>query len=165
MGMDTQINQYLVLTPQFLALLNHCTIINEQKRDLKLKIVNKKSKIDLSVLGPLLIHSLVPSHRSLICLLRTARFARALRCAHSFARSFTRSLRSLWEICFCLRNEHVDFISFERLVPTFPVAAGIKPKTRTIKKGLLFKRETMRNCRPENGVGEYTFMTGMTMAG
>ena len=40
---------------------------------------------------------LVRSHRSLIRLLRTARFARALRCAHSFARLLTHSLPSLWE--------------------------------------------------------------------
>ena len=44
--------------------------------------------------GHLLVRSLVPSHRSLIRLLRTASFARVLRCAHSFAplRSFARSL-------------------------------------------------------------------------
>ena len=39
------------------------------------------------VLGHSLVRSLVRSHRSLIRLLRTARFARALRCAHSFARA------------------------------------------------------------------------------
>ena len=44
------------------------------------------------VLGHSLLHSLVRSHRSLIRLLRTARFARALRCAHSFSRSLTHSL-------------------------------------------------------------------------
>ena len=38
-------------------------------------------------LGHSLVRSLVRSHRSLVRLLRTARFARALRCAHSFARS------------------------------------------------------------------------------
>ena len=48
------------------------------------------------------LRSLVRSHRSLIRLLRTARFARALRCAHSFARSLTRSLRSSWESDLCL---------------------------------------------------------------
>ena len=37
------------------------------------------------------------SHRSLIRLLRTARFARALRCGHSFVRSLTHSLPSSWE--------------------------------------------------------------------
>ena len=36
-----------------------------------------------------LIRSLIRSHRSLVCLLRTARFAGALCCAHSFARSLT----------------------------------------------------------------------------
>ena len=37
------------------------------------------------VLGHSLIRSLIHSHRSLIRLLRTARFVRALRCAHSLA--------------------------------------------------------------------------------
>ena len=54
------------------------------------------------VLGHSLLRSLVRSHRSLIRLLRTARFARALRCAHSFARSLTHSLRSSWERDLCL---------------------------------------------------------------
>ena len=44
------------------------------------------------VLGHLLICSIVLSHCSLICLLRTACFFCALRCAHSFARSLARSL-------------------------------------------------------------------------
>ena len=68
------------------------------------------------VRGHSLLRSLVRSHRSLIRLLRTARFARALRCAHSFARSLTRSLRSSWERGFCLQNERLDFISFEPIV-------------------------------------------------
>ena len=54
------------------------------------------------VLGHSLLRSLIRSHRSLIRLLRTARFARALRCTHSFARSLTRSLRSSWESDLCL---------------------------------------------------------------
>ena len=37
-------------------------------------------------------HSLVRSHRSVIRSLRTARFARALSCAHSFVRSLAHSL-------------------------------------------------------------------------
>ena len=41
------------------------------------------------VLGHSLVRSLVHSHHSLMGLLRTARFARALRCADSFARSLT----------------------------------------------------------------------------
>ena len=68
------------------------------------------------VLGHSLLRSLVRSHRSLIRLLRTARFARALRCAHSLARSLTHSLRSSWGSGFCLQNERVDFISFEPTV-------------------------------------------------
>ena len=39
--------------------------------------------------------SLVHSQRSLLPLLQTARFARALRCAHSFARSLTSLTPSL----------------------------------------------------------------------
>ena len=58
-------------------------------------------------MGHSLVRSLVRSHCSLICLLRTARFACALRCAHSFARSLaslTPSLVGQWMIrwLFCL---------------------------------------------------------------
>ena len=49
------------------------------------------------VLGHSLVRSLVHSHRTLIRFLRTARFARALRCAHSFVRSPIHSLPSSWE--------------------------------------------------------------------
>ena len=49
------------------------------------------TKSTRGVLGHSLLHSLVRLHRSLVRLLRTARFARALRCAHSFARSLTHS--------------------------------------------------------------------------
>ena len=45
-----------------------------------------------SLPGHSLVRSLVHSHRSLIRLLRTARFADALRCALSFARSVAHSL-------------------------------------------------------------------------
>ena len=48
------------------------------------------------------LRSLFRSYRSFIWLLRTTRFARALRHAHSFARSLTHSLRSSWERGFCL---------------------------------------------------------------
>ena len=41
-------------------------------------------RILTEVLGHSLVRSIVCSHRSLICLLRTTRFARALRCAHSW---------------------------------------------------------------------------------
>ena len=49
-------------------------------------------KIGTLVLGHSLVRSLIRPHRSLICLLRTARFAHALHCAHSFVRSLARSL-------------------------------------------------------------------------
>ena len=59
-------------------------------------VVSKDRKSTRRVLGHSLLRSVVRLHRSLIRLLRTARFARALRCAHSFARSLTLSLaRSL----------------------------------------------------------------------
>ena len=73
------------------------------------------------VLGHSILRSLILSHRSLIRLLRTARFARALRCAHSFARSLTRLLRSSWESSFCLWNERVDFIQFQHTKRSFPI--------------------------------------------
>jgi len=62
--------------------------------------------------------SSVRSHRSLIRLLRTARFARALRCAHSFARSLTSLtpslvgkwlIRWLLNLCFFLFWPIVDY--------------------------------------------------------
>ena len=49
----------------------------------------EQQRIKTKVLGHSLVRSLVRSHRSLICLLRPARFACALHCAHSFARSLT----------------------------------------------------------------------------
>ena len=58
---------------------------------------SKLLEIGMLVMGHSLIRSLVRSHRSLVRLLRTARFARALRCAHSFARSLTHSLLSSWD--------------------------------------------------------------------
>ena len=70
--------------------------------------------------GRLLGHSLprshVRSHCSLINLLRTARFARLLPSAHSFARLFTRLLRSSWERSPCLWSERLDFIQFQLTV-------------------------------------------------
>ena len=87
---------------------NHCTL------------GRMKMKSTRRVLGHLLLRSFVESHHSLIRLLRTARFARALRCAHSFAHSLTRSLRSSWERGFCLWNERVDFIRFRTTVQWLP---------------------------------------------
>ena len=63
--------------------------------------------------------SLVCPHHSLIPFLCTSRFARAVRCAHSFARSLTHSLRSSWESDLCRWVECVDFIQFQpTVVPT-----------------------------------------------
>ena len=49
-------------------------------------------KLTPIVLGHSLVRSLVHSHCTLIRLLRTARFTRAFRCAHSFERSLARPL-------------------------------------------------------------------------
>ena len=46
----------------------------------------EQPKIGKLVMGHSLVRSLVRSHRSLVRSHRTARFARALRCAHSLAR-------------------------------------------------------------------------------
>ena len=86
------------------------------------------------VLAHSLLHSLARSHRSLIRLLRTACFARALCCAHSFARSLTRSLRSSWERGFCLWNECVNFIRFQPTVR----ALAVEPRRRHAEGRFLF---------------------------
>ena len=57
-------------------------------------------KLTRKALGDLLLRSLLCSQRSLICLLRTVCFARALRCAHSFARLLTHPLRNSRERVF-----------------------------------------------------------------
>ena len=56
-------------------------------------VVSNDMKSTRRVLGYSLLRSLVRLHRSLIRLLRTARFARALRCAHLIASSLIPSLR------------------------------------------------------------------------
>ena len=53
----------------------------------------------MQVLGHSLVRSLVHLHRSLVRLLRPARFARALRCALSFACSLTLLTPKLVEKC------------------------------------------------------------------
>ena len=55
----------------------------------------EQPRIQTEVLGHSLVRLLVRSYRSLVRLLRTARVARALRCAHSFARSLTSLTPSL----------------------------------------------------------------------
>ena len=52
-------------------------------------LVRMTMKLTYRVLGHSLLRLLVRLHRWLVCLLYTARFARALCCAHSFARSLT----------------------------------------------------------------------------
>ena len=74
----------------------------------------------MSVLG----QSLVPSHRSLIRLLRTARIARALRCAHSFARALTSS----WDSGFFVQSSKC----FESLCPVSLWARGMNTISRLL---------------------------------
>ena len=80
----------------------------------------KLMKLTRRVMDHSLIRSLIRSHRSLIRLLRTASFARALCRAHSLARllarSLTHSLPSSWESGFCLWNECINFIQFQPTV-------------------------------------------------
>ena len=57
-------------------------------------------------LDHLLVHLLVRSHRSLICLLRTAHFARALHCAHLFACLFTLFIPKLLRKCVILSQNY-----------------------------------------------------------
>ena len=78
--------------------------------------VGKTMKSTRRVLGHSLLRSLVRSHRSLIRLPRTARFARALRYAHSLARSLTHSLQNSWERDLCLWIQCVNFIQFRTIV-------------------------------------------------
>ena len=76
----------------------------------------KYMKSTCRVVGHSLLSSHVCSHRSLICLLRTASFARSRALLHSFIRLLTHSLWSSWERDFCLQIECVDFIQSQLTV-------------------------------------------------
>ena len=69
-----------------------CLARRQTRPDNRCTIGRITMKLTRGVLGHSLLCSLVRSHRSLICLLRPARFARALRCAHSLARLLTPEL-------------------------------------------------------------------------
>ena len=56
----------------------------------------EQTRIETELLGHSLVRSLVRSHHSLVRLLQTACFARALRCAHSFAHSLARGKVNFW---------------------------------------------------------------------
>ena len=60
-------------------------VSREKKVSYRCAVGWNDTKSTRRVLGHSLVRSLVRSHRSLIRLLRTGRFARALRCAHSLA--------------------------------------------------------------------------------
>ena len=119
----------------------------------------EQQKIQTAVLGHSLIRSLVRSHRSLICLLRTACFARALRCAHSFARSLTLLTPSLWESEFFM--SHNDLVlshsgpsgpRFCRLWLWFdlPFLQKRKNTSKKVERKKEKKRERRRNICKRN---------------
>ena len=74
------------------------------------------------MLGHLLDHLLVRSHRSQICLLCTAHSARALRWSHSFARSLTHSLLNSWD------SEWLDVSKLGCSEPLWNVSSSIEKK-------------------------------------
>ena len=65
------------------------------------------------LLGHSLVYLLICSHRLLICLLCTACFACARRCAHSFVHLLTHSFPSSCKKVFCQWKERVDFKQFK----------------------------------------------------
>ena len=76
---------------------------NDRESDENPTLGRMAMKYEIEMVEYWAIHSSVRSHRSLIRLLRTARFARALRSfVRSLAHSLTHSLRSSWERGFCL---------------------------------------------------------------
>ena len=76
------------------AIMNYeCLLWESQRR--ALHYGSAQTRIQMSVQGHSLVPSLIHLHCSLICLLRTARFTRALRFAYLFAR-FTPELVGQW---------------------------------------------------------------------
>ena len=70
-------------------------VVNARKMGKEMHCGLEQPRLQAEVLGHSLVRSLVRSHSSLVRLLRTARFARALCCAHSFACSLTSLTPSL----------------------------------------------------------------------
>ena len=69
-----------------------------EKGDTIIHCGTEQPRIQTEVLGHSLHRSLVHLHHSLVCFFRPAHFARALRCAHLFARSLTPLLERKWII-------------------------------------------------------------------
>ena len=112
-------------------------------------------------LGHSLLRSLIRSHRSLIRLLRTARFARAFHYAHLLAHSLTPELMGKW---LCLWNERVDFIRFQPTIQCFETRPVIKidnPSKKSLTKwvslSLLMSQDVVRTSRCLNFVSTMTF--------
>ena len=70
--------QCLLTWRYYLIIIQHFTMVD-----------NSKEYVHTAAVGQSHVRLFVRSHRSLVRLLWTARFARALHCAHSFARSLT----------------------------------------------------------------------------
>ena len=98
------------------------------------------------VLSHSLLRLLVRSHRSLIRLLRSVRFARELRCAHSFPRSLTHSEAHGKEIYAYELNASISYI-FN------PLCSGPRDRSSIYAKRSLFRprhglsSDFLRHCR------------------
>ena len=101
-------------------------------------------EIGTIVMGHSFIRSRVRSHRSLVCLLRTARFACALCCAHSFARS----LLSSWD-------SEISLFDFEGVpnhciphssLPFSPASKGDFSSTRPYYEATFPPDDASRRC-------------------
>ena len=107
-----------------------------------------------------LTHSLAPH-----CLLCTACLACTLRCAHSFARLLTHSLRSSWERGFCLLNERVDLIQFQppAALPVAPAAVrGSGSGSGEAESNGFLRQEKLVSMKIENDGWTYSWTYGRT---
>ena len=98
-----------------------------------------------------LLRSFIRSQRSLICLLRAAHFVRALRCAHSLARTSHALAPELMGIRFFVYQlKCVDFISFQ------PHSAASDAPVETLIEGIAYLRTDCppadSPCAKDNGL-------------
>ena len=85
--LQTNLKSFYVKMDKFLGRLRSYEDEIDFTEDFVRYFGRKQPRIQTEVLGHSLVRSLVCSHCSLVCLLWTARFTRALHCTHSFARS------------------------------------------------------------------------------
>ena len=100
---DSKVNQMNDPTlPVYHSGKNEATEIRLEEFPAECTVGRMTKKLTRWVMGHSLVRSLICSHRSHICLLRTA----------SFTRSFVRS----WERGVCLWKEFINFIQFQPIV-------------------------------------------------